>query len=61
VFAKRTRTKKLGRGRVGYTVVIKRASKLRRYRVVVLPRTPSYAKTISRGVKVPALPRRHRH
>jgi hypothetical protein len=61
VFAKRTKTKRLGRGRVGYAVTVRRAAKARRYRVVVSPRTAAYAKTTSHSVKVPrAERRRHR-
>jgi hypothetical protein len=57
VFAKRTRTKRIGRGRVGYTVAVNRARKLRRYRVVVTPRTAAYARSTSRSVRVPRIER----
>lgn len=52
-FAKRTRTKRLGRGRVGYSVVVNRGKRARRYRVVVKPRSAAYAASDSRSVKVP--------
>jgi hypothetical protein len=58
--AKRTRTKRLGRGRVGYQVTVLRRRKAQRYRVVVTPRTASYAPTTSETVRVPALARRKR-
>jgi hypothetical protein len=53
VLAKRTRTKRLGRGRVGYAVTVGLARKARRYRVVVTPRSAAYARSISHSVKVP--------
>jgi hypothetical protein len=53
VAAKRTRTKRMGRGRVGYSVVVKRARKARRYRVVVTPRSAAYARSESHSVQVP--------
>jgi hypothetical protein len=59
VFAKRTTTKRLGRGRVGYDVTVNRARKTRRYRVVVTPRSAAYARTTSHSVKVPRI-ERHR-
>jgi hypothetical protein len=51
-FAKRTRTKRIGRGRVGYTVTVNRARRTRRYRVVIAPRSGSYAPSESRSVRV---------
>ena len=60
VFAKRTRTKRIGRGRVGYTVTVNRARKLRRYRVVVTPRTAAYARSTSHSVRVPRIEGRGR-
>jgi hypothetical protein len=56
-FAKRTRTKRLGRGRVGYSVTVNRARRARRYRVVVKPRSAAYAASESRSVKVPRIER----
>jgi hypothetical protein len=53
VAAKRTRTKRMARGRVGYSVVVTRARKARRYRVVVTPRSAAYARSESRSVKIP--------
>jgi hypothetical protein len=53
VAAKRTRTKRMGRGRVGYSIVVARARKASRYRVVVTPRSAAYARSVSRSVKIP--------
>jgi hypothetical protein len=56
--AKRTRTKRLGRGRVGYEVVVRRRAKPQRYRALVTPRNGAYAQTTTRAVKVPRVARR---
>ena len=56
---RRTRTSRVG-GRVGYRVMVRRARKARKYRVVVTPRNGAYARSTSNSVKVPRLERRRR-
>jgi hypothetical protein len=53
----RTRTTRIG-GRVGYRLLVKRARKARRYRVVVTPRNGAYDRGTSNSVKVPRIARR---
>jgi hypothetical protein len=57
VAVRRTRTTRVG-GRVGYRVLVKRARKARRYRVVLIPRNGAYDRAISNSVKVPRIQRR---
>jgi hypothetical protein len=59
--SKRTLTKRLSRGRVGYDVNVLRRAKTQRYRVLITPRTGAYARTASRSVKVLRTERKHRH
>jgi hypothetical protein len=54
----RTKTSR-SHGRVGYKVTVRRASKARKYRVVVTPRDASYARSTSNSVKVPRVQRKH--
>jgi hypothetical protein len=56
--AKRTKAIRLGGGRVGYRITMLRAPKVRRFRVVVKPRSAAYAAGTSRTV---AVPKRARH
>src|SRR4051812_5095093 len=58
--SKRTQTKRLSRGRVGYDVNVLRRAKTQRYRVLVTPRNGAYARAASRSVTVLKLQRRHK-
>jgi hypothetical protein len=59
VSVRRTRTSRIG-GRVGYRVLIKRARKARRYRVLVTPQKAAYERSTSNSVKVPRIERARR-
>jgi hypothetical protein len=54
---KRTKAARLGRGRVGYAVMVARYRHARQYRIVVRPRGAAYAEGTSRVVTVPRLAR----
>jgi hypothetical protein len=59
VSVRRTRTSRI-HGRVGYRVLVKRARKARKYRVLVTPRNGAYARSTSNSVKVPRIERKRR-
>jgi hypothetical protein len=58
--SKRTRTKRLSHGRIGYDVNVLRRARTQHYRVLITPRNGAYAKTATRSVTVLRLERKHK-